>query len=203
MIPVAHTTTTTALLEGLFDSGNDAVWREFDARYHPIIIGFCCKLGLSDADAADVAQETLLRFVKEYRAGKYDRTKGRLRSWIIGIAKYRVADLNRQIARRREHRGESAFAELSDEDELKRIWDEECRNAILRNGMTELQENTKLDPRTLDAFKRLVFGQVAPAEVAAEMGMSVDAVYKAKQRCLEQLRSITARLTEVYEVEEE
>ncbi len=93
------------------------------------------------------------------------------------------------------------MADLSDEDELQRKWDEECRHAILRQGMTELRENTKLDQRTLVAFERLVFGQVTPAEVAADTGMSIDSVYKARQRCLEQLRSITTKLTELYEVE--
>ena len=33
-----------------------------------------------------------------------------------------------------------------------------------------------------------------------EMGMSVDSVYAAKNRCLTQLREILARLNEVYEV---
>ena len=50
-----QTTTTTVLLEGLLDSGNEAVWREFDARYRPIIVGFARTLGLDPDDAADVA----------------------------------------------------------------------------------------------------------------------------------------------------
>jgi len=78
MIASHRTTTTTALLDGLHDPANEEVWREFDTRYRPIILGFAVKLGLSDEDAADVAQDTLARFVQEYRAGRYDRTRGRL-----------------------------------------------------------------------------------------------------------------------------
>ena len=80
-------TTTTVLLDGLYDPANSVVWRQFDQRYRPIIIGFARRLGLTDDDAADIAQETLVRFVKEYRAGKYDRTRGRLRTWIIAMVR--------------------------------------------------------------------------------------------------------------------
>ena len=100
--------TTSALLDGLLEPGNEAIWREFDGRYRPIIFAFTRKLGLDESDAADVAQEAMLRFVQEYRAGKYDRQRGRLRSWIIGIVKYRAADLQRSGAKHRERRGESA-----------------------------------------------------------------------------------------------
>ena len=32
------TRTTTALLDGLHDPGDDAVWSEFDRRYRPILV---------------------------------------------------------------------------------------------------------------------------------------------------------------------
>jgi hypothetical protein len=70
--------TTTALLEGLHDPADAVAWEQFDRRYRPIVVGFASRLGLADADAADVAQEVMLQFVKEYRAGKYDRQRGRL-----------------------------------------------------------------------------------------------------------------------------
>ena len=79
------TRTTTVLLEGLHDASNDAVWGEFDRRYRPVVFGFARRLGLDDADAADVAQETLTRFLEEYRRGVYDRERGRLRSWLVTL----------------------------------------------------------------------------------------------------------------------
>jgi len=193
--------TTTILLEGLFDTGNKAVWEEFEARYSPIILAVARRLGLSEQDAADVTQETLIKFLQEYRAGKYDRSRGRLRSWIVSIAKYRIADLYRVRARHREWRGESAIRAIPDEDHLGKIWDEECHREILRHALRELRETTKLDERTISAFERLCFDQRRPAEVAKEKGMSVDGVYKAKQRCMEQLRGIIARLDEAYEID--
>lgn len=193
--------TTTALLEGLFDTGNKAVWEEFNARYSPVILAVARRVGLGEQDAADVTQETLIRFLQEYKAGKYDRSRGRLRSWIVGIAKYRIADLRRAKARHREWRGESAFDVLPDDDEMGKMWDEECRREILRRAFRELRETTKLDERTIGVFERLCLDQLKPADVAKETGMSIDTVYKAKQRCMEQLKGIIGRLDEAYEID--
>jgi peptide/nickel transport system substrate-binding protein len=51
-----RTRTTTALLDELRDPANEAVWREFDARYRSVLIGFACRLGLEQTDAADAAE---------------------------------------------------------------------------------------------------------------------------------------------------
>jgi RNA polymerase sigma-70 factor (ECF subfamily) len=192
--------TTTALLSGLLDPAAEQSWLEFDARFRPIVRSFAMKLGLSEADADDVTQETLARFVKYYRQGKYDRARGRLSSWLIAIAHNCIADVRQRRVVRKEHRGESAIADLSETNSLEALWDEESRRAILAHAMRELRETTRLDPRTIAAFEMLAFNQTAPADVAAEMGMSVDSVYAAKNRCLTQLREILARLNQVYEV---
>ena len=89
------TRTTTALLEALLDPADDEVWQDFDRRYRPILIAFAQRLGLPDEDAA---QDTLTRFVRSYREGKYDRDRGRLRSWIIGIARHCIYDIHQHRA---------------------------------------------------------------------------------------------------------
>ena len=101
--------TSTLLLAGLADSNNSVVWEEFDARYRPIVFGYARRLGLSEEEAADAAQDAMVRFVQEYRLGKYDRARGRLRSWLIGIVKARAIDVLRAKARRREARGDSVL----------------------------------------------------------------------------------------------
>lgn len=192
------TTTNTVLLNGLLDPANQSVWREFDERYRPVIEGFARKLGLSADDAADAAQETLAEFVRDYRAGKFDRSRGRLRSWIFGIARHRVLDQQRARARRREWRGESAIADVPGEDDLAETWEAEARTAMLRQAMRELYANPKLDPRTVRAFERVAFDQKTAAEVAGEVGMSVEEVYVAKSRVLQRLQDIMAELDDIW-----
>ncbi len=172
---------------------------EFDRRYRPIIIGLARKLGLRDEDAADVAQETLARFLKAYRAGEYDRTRGRLRSWIIGIAKYRIADVMRARANRQAWRGDSVIGELPAQEELDAIWDSQRRGTILRQAVEELRTGTKLNERTIAAFELLTFHQRAAASVAEELAMSMDDVYQAKNRVAARLRAIVERIEQLYD----
>jgi RNA polymerase sigma-70 factor (ECF subfamily) len=196
--------TTTALLTGLLDpeaQQAEQSWQEFDARFRPIVRGFAMKLGLSESDADDVTQEAMARFVKFYRQGKYDRSRGRLSSWLIAIAQNCIVDLHQHQAARKEHRGDSAIADLSETNALEAVWAEESRRVILEHAMRELKEGTRLDPRTISAFEMLAFKQKPPGEIAVEMGMSLDSVYAAKNRCLTQLRQILAGLNQVYEVE--
>ena len=103
------TRTTTALLDDLADPANEAVWHDFDARYRPVLVGFGRRLGLGAEDAADAAQDALARFVRSYREGRYDRGRGRLSSWIIGIARNCIVDQMRTRAARHEERGISAM----------------------------------------------------------------------------------------------
>ncbi len=191
--------TSTSMLEGLFDPAADRVWRAFDARFRPILLEVAKKLGLDEADAADAAQETLLRFLGEYRSGKYDRTRGRLRSWVLGILKYRVAEMKRLKGRRREFRGESGIVEIPNDQELDLVWSSARRAAILRLAMTELNTNRHVAGKTLQAFDAFVIRHHPAAQVARELNMSVNGVYVAKNRVAEKLREIIARLDQLYD----
>lgn len=196
MIQALRTTTATVLLEGLLDCANKEAWREFDARYRPIIIGFARKLGLGDEDAADAAQETLVRFLIGYRDGQYDRRRGRLRSWLIGIVRCCVADLKRARVARRERRGISAIADLPDDNQLTAIWDREHRGAILRQAVAELRDSTRLNDRTIRAFELYALKQQPAEQVARGLGLTLHDVYMAKNRVAERLRAILTRLDE-------
>lgn len=197
----SHLQTTTTLLEGLLDARNDAVWREFAERYEPVILGIARRLGLNEQDAADAAQETLIRFLQEFRAGKYDREKGRLGAWITSMARFRVADSYRAKARDRKVRGDSAFDFVPTEDDMEKLWDEECRREIIRKAMQRLADGTNLNEQTISLFRGLTLEQKRPTDVAAEHGVSIDVVYKSKQRCLTQLRKIIDELNAAYELE--
>ncbi len=197
--PPTSNQTTTRFLEGLGYPGNTPVWEEFDARYRPILMAVGRRLGLSETDAADAAQEAILRFIREFRGGKYDRSRGRLGAWMTMMAKSCIAEQWRSRARARVARGESAMAGIESEGEaLDRVWDQEVRAEVLARAGQMLQSDTRLDAGTIRAFERLCSGGRSPAEVGAELGMSTDSVYKARARCLARLREIVAQLGPAY-----
>ena len=195
------TQTTTALLRDLHDRANDSVWAEFDRRYRPVLIAMSRRLGLSTDDASDAAQETLTQFVTAYRAGRYDPDKGRLHSWIIGIARNCIARIHDQRRRQKIRRGMSAIETLPDDQALTNLWNSECRTAILQRAMELLPEQTRLTEQTLRIFSELTQRDRSADELAAELGVSREDVYVAKHRCLKHLRGIVDSLQQAYELD--
>jgi len=191
--------TTTALLTALFDPKNAAAWEMFDRRYRPILVGFARNCGLKDNDAAEIAQETIVRFVEEYREGKYDRTRGRLGAWLVTIARYRMLDQKRRKGVQRIERGESAMIDLDDERSVTAAYEAERRQAVLREALDELRTRSKTDPKTVKAFEMLVYHGMTTQQVATELGMSAHDVYLAKSRIAAKLRDIVQRLENEYE----
>ncbi len=191
--------TTTALLTGLFDPRNAAAWEAFDRRYRPILVGFARNCGVRENEAAEVAQETIVRFVEEYRAGRYDRTRGRLGAWLVTIARYRLLDARRRAGTARIARGDSAMIDLDDERSMGAAYEAERRHAVLREALEELRTKSRTDPKTVQAFEMLVYHGLAPQVVAEQMGMSTHDVYLAKSRVAAKLREIVLRLEAEYE----
>lgn len=194
---VAGLTTTSLLLDGLHDAENQAVWSEFDRRYRPILVGFARHLGLSEADADETAQRTLAEFAEGYLAGKYQREKGRLSAWILGIARHRATDVWRMRGRRREVRGASALIDLSD-DECTQLWEDEQQRAILTRALETLREQTRTSPRTMRVFQQVAIEGVAAGVVAADFEMTTEEVYRVKNRITKRLRELVAQLTQAY-----
>ncbi len=191
--------TTTALLTGLFDPRNAAAWEAFDRRYRPILVGFARNCGARDNDAAEIAQETIVRFVEEYRAGKYDRSRGRLGAWLVTIARYRLLDIRRRAGTARITSGERAMVDLDDERSLGATYEAQRRQSLLREALEELRTNTRTDPRTVKAFEMLVYHGLSTQVVAEQMAMSTHDVYLAKSRVAAKLREIVLRLESEYE----
>jgi hypothetical protein len=88
--------TSDTLLLGLADPGNRTVWQQFVERYRPPILRFARRRGLTGDDAEDAAQQSLVAFAQAYQEGRYDREKGRLRSWLFGIARNQIRKTRRE-----------------------------------------------------------------------------------------------------------
>ncbi|MGE3182445.1 MAG: RNA polymerase sigma factor [Phycisphaerae bacterium] len=188
-----NTRTSTQLLNGLRDAGNDAVWQEFVTRYQPLLSRYCLKLGLRDADAADVTQQILLEFSRSYQAGKYDREKGRLRQWLYGIAHNQVRNWRRRQRNKEVQIGADSddgdfFARIDDEHHLSQVWEEEWQDSILRRCLHQVRAEVK--ETTYRAFELFALEQKPADEVAALLQTTANAVFSAKRRILRRIREL-------------
>lgn len=106
-------TTDPSLIEAVKDWRDDANWREFFDRYSPAIRRHACASGLSEAEAEDVVQETMLKVARYLPSFKYDRTVCKFRSWLNQIVNQRIFEA---LHRRRR----SSFSEVS-LDQLREV----------------------------------------------------------------------------------
>ncbi|MBZ0268646.1 hypothetical protein K8I85_10860 [bacterium] len=187
--------TTTTILEGLRDYGNRDAWDRLVGRFRRPIAAFARQTGVSPRDCEDVAQEALAAFAEAYRAGRYDRTRGKLSGWLFGIA-YRHAQRRRRAeARHPPAPGGGDPEPIRDEagatDVWTRIWDRHLLESAIGGARHEFA------PDTFRAFELVVLEDRAPADAAAALGVPVKTVYNAKHRVLHRVRELVRELEEI------
>ena len=110
--------TTSSILQGLRNHEDAALWARFVDRFRSPVVRFARSIGVSEHSAEDVAQETLLAFVRHYRDGRYDRDRGRLSQWLFRIA-YRQSLAHR----RRDTRSAVSPGVDPSEAQVSDVWD--------------------------------------------------------------------------------
>jgi RNA polymerase sigma-70 factor (ECF subfamily) len=189
-------TTNIAVLEGI-RGGSPRAWQDFFRVYSPLVLAFAKRLGLTDADAADAVQETLLAVYATFRELQepFDRSKGRFKHWLRGIALHKVRDVQRRRARREHARTQFALEEadaVADTTAMEQIFDLEWRRDLLARALDQVVR--EIDPAVYQAFELYVLHEQPPDKVAKLLGTTRNAVYISKTRVLKRLRVVLAEL---------
>lgn len=192
------THTTTQLIADLQNPSNAAAWCDFDGRYRPVLQRFALRLGFSANDADELAQQAISEFCRAFRDGLYQRERGRLRAWLIGIARNVAFSMRRNRGAVRIG-GNSVLEDMADEPGLTRIWEQEREQAISAQAMALLRESTRTDDATIRAFELYAIRGLPVEEVAQGCGLSIDSVYTIKNRLTKRLREIVCQLTTAYD----
>jgi len=79
--------TRATLLIRLRDTSDQDAWRLFASIYTPLVYRYAMKNGLQDADAADVAQETMCNVVRVIKRFEYDPSRGSFRGWLLTVVR--------------------------------------------------------------------------------------------------------------------
>ncbi len=191
--------TSASLLQRLRTSSDDAAWNQLVRLYEPFIRRWLNDPSLI-ADADDLAQDVLAILVREMP--RFDRRRlGSFRAWLRTITVNRAREYWRKqragLCERPEGSAEAAgrLSQLADPASgLSRQWDAE-HDAHVARKLMDLLEPEFTSP-TWAAFLRQVVDGESAATVAAEMGMTVNAVLLAKSRVLRRLREEAAELLE-------
>jgi RNA polymerase sigma factor (sigma-70 family) len=182
--------TRASLLARLGDPQDRAAWGQFVELYGGLVYAFARRHGLQDADAADLTQEVFLAVARQAGRWHYDPSRGSFRAWLYGVTRHKLARL---LARRRSQpvgSGDSSDRRRLDEQPSaepgpEADWEQEFRRHLFRLAAEQIKDD--FAPTTWQAFWRTAVEGKAAAEVGAELGLSVGAVYVAKSRVLARL----------------
>lgn len=172
-------------------TGEENAWKDLTGLYRPLILGWLNRQGVPPRDLDDLSQEILLSVVKHLPGFEHSGHRGAFRSWLRTIVCSRTTDYWRAQGARTQASGGSgaaaALQQIEDPDSaLNRQWDEEHDRYVVDCLLDLVHE--EFEPDTLAAFRRLALEGAAGTEVAAELGMSIAAVYGARSRVLQRIR---------------
>ena len=200
--PVYHVSmekTSLSLLHRLRHSPESESWNRLVDLYAPLIRAWLRKYDVQDSDADDLVQEVLLAVSKDLGKFEHGGQPGAFRGWLKAILVNRLRKFWRARDRRPQARGDSdidaRLAQLDDPaSELSQIWNRQHDQYVLRQLLALAEPH--FAPNTWKAFCRVALDGAQPDVVAAEMGISRNAVIIAKCRVLSRLRQESEGLIE-------
>lgn len=167
-------------------------WREFHCCYRPIIAGFARRMGARGQDIDDIVQEVLASFTAAASSFVYDPKKGQFRSYLKTCV-FRV--LRRRFALDARLPTLSLDAAGPDGIGIEQVWNDVWELEHLRCALEATRRQYRCE-KTFRAFELHSLLGRPGAEVAQELGMSIDSVYKASERIIASIRKKMHELEE-------
>ncbi len=190
--------TPVSLLERIRSGGGDSSWARLDDVFQPMIRRWLAQAGIAPSDVDDISQEVMIITLKKLPEFERQRT-GSFRAWLRNVTVNCLRDFRKSARRKPLATDHTHFDQVIDElaaadSGLSRLWNAEHDQNLLRYLLKQVR--AQFAQATLKAFTRVVLDERSPDEVAAELGMTVNAVFIAKSRVLAKLRETGAGLIE-------
>lgn len=202
-----HLHTRQSLLGRLKDWEDERSWRDFFETYWRLIYGTARKGGLSDAEAQEVVQETVIAVAKQMKDFKYDPAIGSFKGWLKLITRRRIAD---QYRKRKPQELAFACAEAefpamrsmeqipdASGDLADAAWEADWQQSLLDRAVEIVR--TQVSPRQYQIFDLYVLRQWPASQVAASLDISTAQVHLAKHRVQSQIKKEARRLEKTFQ----
>ena len=88
--------TRQSLLSRLKDWNDQESWKVFFDTYWKLIYNAAIKTGLTDSEAQDVVQETVISVLKSMETFDYQAETGSFKRWLLRVTSWRIQDHLRQ-----------------------------------------------------------------------------------------------------------
>lgn len=178
-------TTPVSLLVRLKQPKPEAAWQRFVDLYTPLLFHWARQAGLRAPDDADLVQEVFAVLVERLPEFDYNSQKS-FRGWMRTVLLNRWRDQRRRRVHARLAPDGGDLDDVPDPLPDEAFWEQEHRQHLVARAL-ELMK-TDFEEKTWRACWECVMGGRSAGEVAAELGMTANAVYVAKFRVLRHLR---------------
>jgi RNA polymerase sigma-70 factor (ECF subfamily) len=201
--------TRWSLIKRLKDWDDQESWREFFDTYWRLIYATAVRAGLSDVEAQEVVQETVITVARQMKGFQADPERGSFKSWLLHTTRWKIADqfAKRQAVPAHEPRssdtgtgsGERRTATVDRipdpaGQQLEKCWDEEWEQHVRTAALRRVK--SRVDPLQYQIFDLCVLRGAGPKKVAAKLGVKLWRVYFARNRVAQLVKRELKKLEE-------
>lgn len=187
--------TRPSLLKRVKDPGDDKSWKEFSGIYGKLIFRFAIKAGLTEDEAKEVVQETMIGAARHLPKFQYEPKVCSFRTWLLNLSAWRVKDQLRKRQAPSAPQPDSARSRSADDpartaaiervtnpagDEFEALWEREWQTAVMDVALAKAK--TQCDLKQWQIFDLYVLKEWSVREVTKALGVSASRVYLAKHR---------------------
>src|SRR5262245_24803961 len=181
--------TRWSLVRRLRNWDDEEGWRDFFETYWRLIYSTAVRSGLTDAEAQDAVQETVIAVCRNIQQLDASPEAGSFKNWLMRMARWRIFD---QLRRRKNDPQLALHEPPPDETsatdrlpdpagiQLEKIWEEEWRANLTEAALAKVQRQS--NARQYQIFYLYVVQETPVAKVAAVTGASTDEIYLVKHR---------------------
>ena len=195
--------TRRSLLSRLKQSNAQESWHEFFDTYWRLIYTTALNAGLTDSEAQEVVQETVLTVFKKIKSFRYDPAVGSFKGWLLTIVRWRVGDQFRKRQQQIQPPGARQATKTSNTATLDRIadpaginldalWEEEWQHTLFTAALSRVKRQA--NARHYQMFDLYAVKHWSVDKVAQTLGVSAAQVRLAKHRITALMRREVARL---------
>ena len=194
--------TRRSLITRLKNWDDQEGWREFFQTYWKLIYSVAIKSGLTESEAEDAVQATVVTVAKTMDTYRYEPERCRFKTWLMRITRMRIVDQFRkrgpefpaQTNQSETGPGTRMIDQIPDPTApfVEALWDEEWQKNVVDAAMERVKKRVK--PEHYQIFYLGVVKELRAAQVARTLGVSTAQVYLVKHRVAAQVKKEMQRL---------
>ena len=198
--------TRKTLLGRLRNWNDQTSWQDFFDTYWKLIYKAARESGLSDAEAQDVVQDTVISVMKKMPEFKYNPEIGSFKSWLLKLTHWRIIDQVRKrspVAARgakppTDTRRTGTVERVPDPagSKLEAMWNEEWEQNLMDAAIQRVKN--KAEPKQFQLFDLYVMKKMPVTKITQALQISAARVYLAKHRLLVLIKKEVKQLETEY-----